>query len=164
MNDKIRDFLKIMENQFIGVTIMMRSRICREYKILNVNEKYVRAYNYITSKEEKIEINDIQGVYVSITRIYGQHSIFVCKQLLYCYNWFSNKNNFFVLSFLHIFTKKIDIIMNKKKIIDENVQYFLNEGVLPNGYKPIIMEDVEGKLRSQGAIDTNELLEIIHKY
>lgn len=69
MNDKIRDFLKVMENQFIGVTIMMRSRICREYKILNVNEKYVRAYNYITSKEEKIEINDIQGVYVSITRI-----------------------------------------------------------------------------------------------
>lgn len=54
--------------------------------------------------------------------------------------------------------------MNKKKIIDENVKYFLNEGVLPNGYKPIIMEDVEGKLRSQGAIDTNELLEIIHKY
>mgnify|MGYP007076704972 FL=1 len=54
--------------------------------------------------------------------------------------------------------------MNKKKNIDENVQYFLNEGVLPNGYKPIIMEDVEDNLRSQGAIDTNELLEIIHKY
>lgn len=32
-------------------------------------KKYVRAYNYITSKEEKIEINDIQGVYVNITRI-----------------------------------------------------------------------------------------------
>ena len=37
--------------------------------------------------------------------------------------------------------------MNKKKIIDENVQYFLNEGVLPTGYKPIIMEDVEDNLR-----------------
>ena len=49
-------------------------------------------------------------------------------------------------------------------IIDENVQYFLNEGVLPNGYKPIIMESVEDNLRSQGAIDTNELLKIINKH
>lgn len=53
---------------------------------------------------------------------------------------------------------------NKKELIDENVQYFLNEGVLPNGYKPIIMEYVEDNLRSQGAIDTNEFLQIINKY
>ena len=44
MNDTIRDFLKIMENQFIGVTIMTRSGICREYKILEVEENYVRTY------------------------------------------------------------------------------------------------------------------------
>ena len=48
---------------------MTRSGITRDYKILEVEENYVRAYNYITSNEEKIEINDIQGVYVSITRI-----------------------------------------------------------------------------------------------
>lgn len=70
MNDPIIDFLKIMENQLVGVT-MMRSGISREYKILNVYEKYVRAYNYITSKEENIKIDNIQGVYVNITRICG---------------------------------------------------------------------------------------------
>ena len=69
MNDTIRDFLKIMENQFIGVTIMTRSGITREYKILEVEENYVRAYNYITSKEEHINLENIKGVYVSITRI-----------------------------------------------------------------------------------------------
>ena len=53
---------------------------------------------------------------------------------------------------------------NNKKFIDENIQYFLNEGALPNGYKPIVMENVEEKLRSQGAIDTNEFLQIINKY
>lgn len=35
---------------------------------------------------------------------------------------------------------------------------------LPNGYKPINMENVEEHLRLQGAIDTNEFLEIINKY
>ena len=69
MSDAITEFLKIMENQVIWVTIMTRSGITRDYKILEVEENYVRAYNYITSNEEKIEINDIQGVYVSITRI-----------------------------------------------------------------------------------------------
>ena len=68
MNDPIRDFLKIMENQFIGVTIMTRSGITREYKILEVKENYVRAYNYITSKEEHINIENIKGVYVYFTR------------------------------------------------------------------------------------------------
>lgn len=47
---------------------------------------------------------------------------------------------------------------NKKKFIDENIQYFLHEGTLPNGYKPIVMEYVEENLRSLGAIDTNEFL------
>lgn len=69
MSDTITEFLKIMENQFIGVTIMTRSGICREYKILEVEENYVRAYNYITSKEEHINIENIRGVYVDITRI-----------------------------------------------------------------------------------------------
>ena len=69
MNDQIIDFLKIMENQLIGVTIMMRSGISREYKILNVYEEYIRAYNYITGKEENINPDNIQGVYVNITRI-----------------------------------------------------------------------------------------------
>lgn len=69
MNDTIRDFLKIMENQFIGVTIMTRSGITREYKILEVEENYVRAYNYITSKEEHINLENIKGVYVDITRM-----------------------------------------------------------------------------------------------
>lgn len=68
MNDTITDFLKIMENQFIGVTIMTRSGITREYKILEVKENYVRAYNYITSKEEHINIENIKGVYVYFTR------------------------------------------------------------------------------------------------
>ena len=69
MNDTIRDFLKIMENQFIGVTIMTRSGICREYKRLEVEENHVRAYNRITSKEEDINLENIKGVYVNITRI-----------------------------------------------------------------------------------------------
>lgn len=68
MNDTITDFLKIIENQFIGVTIMTRSGITREYKILEVKENYVRAYNYITSKEEHINIENIKGVYVYFTR------------------------------------------------------------------------------------------------
>ena len=69
MNDPITEFLKIMENQFIGVTIMTRSGITREYKILEVKENYVRAYNYITSKEEHINLENIKGVYVNITRM-----------------------------------------------------------------------------------------------
>lgn len=69
MNDQIIDFLKIMENQFIGVTIMMRSGISREYKILNVYKEYIRAYNCITGAEVYINPNNIQGVYVNITRI-----------------------------------------------------------------------------------------------
>ena len=32
-------------------------------------KKYVRAYNYITSKEEHINLENIKGVYVNITRI-----------------------------------------------------------------------------------------------
>lgn len=69
MNDTIRDFLKIMENQPIGVTIMTRSGICREYKILEVEENHVRAYNRITGKEEHIHLENIKGVYVNITRM-----------------------------------------------------------------------------------------------
>ena len=48
---------------------MMRSGISREYKILDVYEEYVRAYNYITGKEEYINPDNIKGVYVDITRI-----------------------------------------------------------------------------------------------
>jgi hypothetical protein len=33
-----------------------------------------------------------------------------------------------------------------KKFIDENIQHFLNEGTLPNGYEPIVMENVEEKI------------------
>ena len=69
MSDAITEFLKIMENQPIGVTIMTRIGITRDYKILEVEENYVRAYNYITSKEEHINIENIRGVYVDITRI-----------------------------------------------------------------------------------------------
>ena len=53
---------------------------------------------------------------------------------------------------------------NKKKLTNENVAQFLVEAKLPNGYKPIIMGNVEGYLRSQGAIDTNEFLQIVNKY
>lgn len=53
---------------------------------------------------------------------------------------------------------------NNKKPIDENIQYFLREGTLPNGYKPIVIENVEKYLRSKGAIDTNEFLQVINKY
>ena len=52
----------------------------------------------------------------------------------------------------------------KKKVIDENVEYFLREGTLPNGIQPIVMDNVVDYLRSQGAIDTQELLEVINKY
>ena len=69
MSDTITEFLKIMENQPIGVTIMTRIGITRDYKILEVEENYIRAYNYITSKEEYINIENIKGVYVDITRI-----------------------------------------------------------------------------------------------
>ena len=69
MNDTIRDFLKIMENQPIGVTIMTRIGITRDYKILEVEENHVRAYNRITSKEEHINLENIKGVYVNITII-----------------------------------------------------------------------------------------------
>ena len=53
---------------------------------------------------------------------------------------------------------------SKKQIIDENVEYFLREGALPNGIKPIVMSNVEEYLRSQGDINTKELLEVINKY
>ena len=53
-------------------------------------------------------------------------------------------------------------IKNKKKLT--NIVQFLGETKLPNGYKPIDMENVEEHLRLQGAIDTNEFLEIINKY
>ena len=49
----------------------------------------------------------------------------------------------------------------EKQIIDENVEYFLREGTLPNGIQPIVMNNVEEYLRSQGDIDTQELLEVI---
>ena len=49
----------------------------------------------------------------------------------------------------------------KKQVIDENVEYFLREGTLPNGIQPIVMNNVGDYLRSQGAIDTQELLEVI---
>lgn len=52
----------------------------------------------------------------------------------------------------------------EKQIIDENIEYFLREGTLPNGIKPIVMSNVEEYLRSQGDIDTQELLEVINKY
>ena len=52
----------------------------------------------------------------------------------------------------------------KKQVIDENVEYFLREGTLPNGIQPIVMNNVGDYLRSQGAIDTQELLEVINKY
>lgn len=52
----------------------------------------------------------------------------------------------------------------KKQVIDENVEYFLREGTLPNGIQPIVMNNVVDYLRSQGAIDTQELLEVINKY
>ena len=48
---------------------MTRSGICREYKILEVEENHVREYNRITSKEEHINLENIKGVYVNITRI-----------------------------------------------------------------------------------------------
>ncbi len=51
----------------------------------------------------------------------------------------------------------------EKQVIDENVEYFLREGMLPNGIKPIVMSNVEEYLRSQGAINTQELLEVINK-
>ena len=69
MKDTKIDFMKIMENQLIGITIMTRSGICREYKILEVEENHVRAYNRITSKEEHINLENIKGVYVNITRM-----------------------------------------------------------------------------------------------
>lgn len=69
MKDTVTEFLKIMENQPIGVTIMTRSGICRDYKILEVEENYVRAYNRITGKEEHINLENIKGVYVNITRM-----------------------------------------------------------------------------------------------
>ena len=55
---------------------------------------------------------------------------------------------------------------NKKKRVGNNeaAQRILKEGALPNGYKPIVMSNVEEYLRSQGDIDTKELLEIINKY
>lgn len=59
--------------------------------------------------------------------------------------------------------------MNKddnKKRVENNVaaQPILKKGKLPNGYKPIVMSNVEEYLRSQGDIDTKEFLEIINKY
>jgi hypothetical protein len=52
----------------------------------------------------------------------------------------------------------------KKKLMDKNNQFFHEYGILPNGYKPIVMENIEEYLRSQGAIDTNEFLQIINMY
>ncbi len=53
---------------------------------------------------------------------------------------------------------------NYKEYIDENSKSFLREGRLPNDIKPIVMDNVEEYLRSQGAIDTSELLKIINKF
>lgn len=55
---------------------------------------------------------------------------------------------------------------NKNKRVENNeaAQRILKEGKLSNGYKPIVMSNVEEYLRSQGDINTEELLEIINKY
>ena len=52
----------------------------------------------------------------------------------------------------------------EKQVIDENVEYFLREGTLPNGIQPIVMNNVGDYLRSQGAIDTQELLGLLSIY
>ena len=52
----------------------------------------------------------------------------------------------------------------KKQVIDENVEYFLREGTLPNGIQPIVMNNVGDYLRSQGAIGTQELLVFISTF
>jgi len=44
----------------------------------------------------------------------------------------------------------------KKKLMDKNNQFFHEYG--------IVMENIEEYLRSQGAIDTNEFLQIINMY
>lgn len=55
---------------------------------------------------------------------------------------------------------------NKKGRVENNesTRHILKEGKLPNGFKPIVMSNVEEYLRSQGDIDTEELLKIINKY
>ena len=76
------------------------------------------------------------------------------------------------LRYLHYICVEMIIILGtsnkhmkkEKQVIDENVEYFLREGMLPNGIKPIVMSNVEEYLRSQGAINTQELLEVINKY
>ena len=50
-----------------------------------------------------------------------------------------------------------------RKIYEDNGNNH-DDVTLPNGYKPIVMENVEEFLRSKGAIDTNEFLKIINKY
>ena len=55
---------------------------------------------------------------------------------------------------------------NKKEQVENNeeTRHILKEGKLPNGFKPIVMNNVEEYLRSQGDIDTEKFLKIINKY
>ncbi len=55
---------------------------------------------------------------------------------------------------------------NKKMRVEKKdaARRILKEGQLPDGYEPIVMSNVEEYLRSQGDIDTKELLDIINKY
>lgn len=74
--------------------------------------------------------------------------------------------------YLEIWNEGIIFILNytirdmkkEKQVIDENVEYFLREGTLPNGIQPIVMNNVGDYLRSQGAIDTQELLGLLSIY
>ena len=55
---------------------------------------------------------------------------------------------------------------NKKMRVEKKdaARRILKEGQLPDGYEPIVMSNVEEYLRSQGDIDTKELLDIINKH
>lgn len=71
------------------------------------------------------------------------------------------KNRYLLITITIIMNKE-----NKNKRVENNeaAQRILKEGKLPNVYKPIVMSNVEEYLRSQGDINTEELLEIINKY
>lgn len=71
------------------------------------------------------------------------------------------KNRYLLITITIMMNKE-----NKKKLVENNeaAQRILKEGKLPNGYKPIVMSNVEEYLRSQGDINTEELLEIINKF
>lgn len=52
----------------------------------------------------------------------------------------------------------------KKQVENEAIRNIPKNVNLPNGFKPIVMSNVEEYLRSKGDIDTKEFLEIINKY